>query len=134
MEKPSNVSEYWFNNYYRVIVVKLSNDKKFVSVDVYRDKWLFKDYEEICISNNEYCLLYSEVDPLKYNHLFDNILIDKIIVTGVKSNKVFETINIRWFITGEIDYNSILKIFQYSWEIIGCKPPLDDPWVHVCID
>lgn len=134
MDKPSNVTEYWFNNYYRVLVVDLGSGKKFVSIDVYRDKWLFNNYEQVCVLNNEYCLLYSEIEPGKYGCFFNNIVINKILVSGFKSNNVFETTNVRWFITGELSYSDVLKLFHYSWEIIGCKAPLDDPWKHYCFD
>lgn len=132
--KPNNVTEYWFNNYYRVIVVDLGEDRRLVSVDVYRDKWFFDKYEEICILNKNNCLLYSEVDPSKYRTFFNKIVVDKILVTGVKSGEVLETTSVRWFVKGSIDYNDVVKMFQYSWELIKCKPPLDNPWIHQCID
>ncbi|MET1159652.1 MAG: hypothetical protein ABWW65_01700, partial [Thermoprotei archaeon] len=53
----TSVSEYWFLDYYRVLVIS-ENTHKVISVDVYRRKWIFEDYEEVCSHDNKYCLLY----------------------------------------------------------------------------
>lgn len=127
MEELEVVSEYWFMDYYRVLVVNLNGIRKFVSVDVYRPGWPFSEHEELCISSAACCLLYKELGASEYASLFDRVSVEKIVVTGVKTNGSLETINVRWFIRGEPTYSDIEKIFRCSWELIGCKSPKDSP-------
>jgi hypothetical protein len=127
-----NVSEYWFLDHYRVLVVKTNDNKYFVSVDVYRRKWPFNDFDdEICVSNNKYCIVYKEISELdKLNDL--DINVDKIIITGVKVGDHVETVNVRWVLEGELKYSVVEGIFYKSWKLIGCGGPRDDPWFTNC--
>ncbi len=134
MSVEENVSEYWFLDHYRVLIVDLGNGKKFLSVDVYRRNWLFKDYTSKCVAGDKYCLLYKELAPDPNKHVLSNGRVSKIIVTGIKADDIYETINVRWFIEGNISYNDIEKIFYWSWELIGCVGPRDNPWYHNCTD
>ncbi len=127
----NKVSEYWFLNYYRVLAIDLGDDKYFLSVDVYRRKWLFKEYKIYCINGNNYCILYKSFEePSKIN----GVDVEKIIVTGIKAGDIYETVNVRWIIHGKLSYQVIEKIFYESWKIIGCTGPRDNPWNHGCSD
>jgi len=132
MTLPENVAEYWFANYYRVLVINLENGSKVLSVDVYRKAWLFGESEAQCIENNKYCLLYKVLEPKPETYELKRAVIEKIIVTGVKVGDIYETVNVRWFIRGELEAPEIEKIFYWSWEIIGCKGPRESPWYHGC--
>jgi hypothetical protein len=130
-EKPGNITEYWFLDYYRVLVVELGGDEKLVSVDVYRRGWLYEDYEYECVSNNRYCILYKDLEPIdKYS--LPTASIEKITVTGIKALDQYEIVNVRWFIRGKLVYRDVENIFYWSWELIGCKGPRDNPWYHNC--
>ena len=125
MEQPSNVSEYWFLRYYRVLVIA-ENSKKTVSVDVYKKGFNHVTTSEKCLENKEYCILYSEIDKKDYFELFGKDLgnkIEKIIIVGIKAKDKTETVNVRYIVNGELTYNDIGKLFYKSWEIIGCNPP-----------
>jgi hypothetical protein len=119
-----NYSEYIFQEYYRV--VKAGSDGKYLlSVDVYRGKYPFQPDEKICVKGESDCILYTHLKP------DDSIPgVKDIIVTGVKTGDIMETINVRWILDHDPDYEEIEKIFYESWKIIGCKGPKDDPW-HV---
>ncbi len=132
MPEASNVSEYWFYNYYRVLVIEL--DKEYVvEVDVYRKDWPFKDVDKIeCLSNKKYCMLYKSISPeyiMSNNLLSDEVLVkslNKVIIVGVKVGERSEVINVRYFINKDImlRYDYLESLFYSSWRIIGCKPPL----------
>jgi hypothetical protein len=125
-----NVSEYWFLDHYRVLVVKTNDNKYFVSVDVYRRKWPFNDFDdEICVSDNKYCIVYKEINtPDK----LDGLDIDRVIVTGIRVGDHVETVNVRWVLRGGLKYSVIEEIFYRSWNLIGCGGPRNDPWFTHC--
>ncbi len=117
---PENASEYWFFDHYRVIVSKLLSNKYFVSVDVFRRNWVFKQYEEQCI--DKYCLLYAELEPSDYD--LRETGVEKIIVTGLKYDDHKETINVRYILEKQPTYPLIERLFYQSWRIIGCGQPI----------
>ncbi|WFO75423.1 hypothetical protein J4526_00525 [Desulfurococcaceae archaeon MEX13E-LK6-19] len=128
MEQPSNVSEYWFLRYYRVLIIE-ENGKKTVSVDVYKKGFVHKITSEKCLENKEYCILYSEIDKKDYLKILGEDLankIEKTIVVGVKAKNKTETVNVRYIINGELTYNDIERLFYKSWEIIGCNAPREE--------
>ncbi len=121
------VSEYWFLQFYRVLKIK-TDDKYFLSVDVYRPRYPFNPTSKTCVKDEEYCTLY-------YEYPVENIGIkgvEKIIVTGVKAKDKTETVNVRWILSIDPDYKLVEEIFYKSWEIIGCKPP-SDPFSKECL-
>jgi len=126
---PDNVSEYWFHNYYRVLVIDRGDGLKILSVDVYRRGWFFDKYDSKCVDQN-YCLLYAYIDNPKT--MLNKVVVEKIIVTGVKARDTYETINVRWFIRGDLTYSVVEEIFYASWELIGCRGPRENPWFHGC--
>lgn len=133
MNTLDNVSEYWFLDYYRVLLIDLDNNKKFLSVDVYRRNWVFREnYVEKCVADKKYCLLYKELKPDPDKYSLTNGKVIKIIVTGIKAEEIYETINVRWVIEGNITYKDIEKIFYWSWKLIGCEGPRNNPWYHNC--
>ncbi|ABN69838.1 hypothetical protein Smar_0736 [Staphylothermus marinus F1] len=124
------VSEYWFLDHYRVLFVKVDEKTTVVSVDVYRRRWPFDNYdEEICVSENKYCIVYKNIDNHR-EHI--NADIEKIVVAGIKTPEGIETVNVRWFITGNISFKDAEKLFYESWKLIGCKGPKNDPWHTYC--
>lgn len=125
VEHPSNVSEYWFLRYYRVLVVE-EDGEKIVSVDVYKKGYDHEVVDENCLSSKEYCILYSEVDKNKYSSVFEKSIydkIDKIVIVGVKARDRLETVNVRYVVKGDLTYNDIEQLFYASWRIIGCSAP-----------
>lgn len=125
-----NIAEYWFLDHYRALVIEVNENTTVVSIDVYRRKWPFNDYdEEICVSENKYCIVYKRIG--NYEKL-DNIEVQKIIVTGIKTPEGIETVNVRWFVSGNIGFSNIEKLFYESWKLIGCKGPRNDPWFMNC--
>ncbi|OYT40313.1 MAG: hypothetical protein B6U89_02510 [Desulfurococcales archaeon ex4484_58] len=131
MNEEEIVSEYWFHNYYRVLVVRLNKESYLLSVDVYRNEWMFNDYEERCVSGKKYCLLYKKLEE-NINIESSDLEVREVMITGVKAGDIYETINVRWIVVGKLRCNDIEKIFYRSWEIIGCKGPRDQPWYHNC--
>ena len=130
MEKIMEViSEYWFFDHYRVLVIKEPNNKYIVSVDVYRKGWNFEVNEEVCVSQNRYCLIYCTIDPSKHN-IVDGIA--KIVITGIKTNHGLETVDVRYIMNRSPTYSDIEKMFYYSWKLIGCEGPKDSAWDTRC--
>lgn len=132
MSVEERVSEYWFLDYYRVLVVDLGDGSRFISVDVYRRDWRFKDYDIECVGDGKYCLLYKTLKPDPSKYVLSRARIERIVVTGVKASDRYETVNVRWFVKGDLSYSDIEKIFYWSWELIGCQGPRDNPWYHGC--
>jgi len=129
------VSEYWFMDYYRVLVISTGeSNEKVVSVDVYRRTWPYSDYSELCVASGRYCLLYKELVPREIAYRFSRFEIKKIIVTGVRAGKISEVVNVRWLIEGQVSYSDLEELFYLSWKLIGCRGPLNTPWNHECTD
>ena len=126
MEAPDNVSEYWFLEFYRVLVTRIDNEN-YVSVDVYREEWPWSldGSTKICVKDEEYCLLYHVIDRDLVNKVFDKLAenIVKVEAVGVKTGDKLETVNVRYIIRGELKYNDIEQLFYNSWKLIGCSPP-----------
>ncbi|AFL67036.1 hypothetical protein Desfe_1165 [Desulfurococcus amylolyticus DSM 16532] len=118
MSKPGIISEYYFSDYYRVIVIE-EGDSYIVSVDVYRSKWIFTDYTEKCVENT--CLLLKELSPESNgNRYVDLDSVSKIIIIGVKVDDNYETINVKWVLRKKPTYSDIESLYEASWRIIGC--------------
>jgi len=124
------VFEYYFSDYYRVIVFR-EGENFIVSVDVYRKGWPFKDYEEKCVSGGEVCLLFKTVPPAQLPGE-PPLLAEKIIVEGVRVSGVEETISVKWFFKGELGQEDVSKVFNASWSLIKCQPPLKDSFNINC--
>ncbi len=123
-----NVSEYWFHNYYRVLVVK-TGSSYLVSVDVYRKGWIWSIDDRECVCNGEYCLLYHRVSREELASI-DGLedVIDRVVeafIVGVKARDRLETVNVRYRIEGSspLKYSDIEKIFYASWSLTKTNPP-----------
>ncbi|QOR94857.1 hypothetical protein IMZ38_02765 [Thermosphaera chiliense] len=124
------VFEYYFSDYYRVIVFR-EGENFIVSVDVYRKGWPFKDYEEKCVAEGQVCLLFKTISPAQLPG--EPLLsVEKIIVEGVRVSGVEETISVKWFFKGELGQEEVSKVFNASWSLIKCQPPLKDPFNINC--
>jgi len=123
LEFLGNISEYWFHDYWRVLVIELS-DRLIISVDVYRDTWLWNTDSIECIDDKNYCILYYKVSKDELNKVFGELskyFIDAEIV-GIKAKDRFETVNVRYKVSGDkkLTYNDISELFYKSWILIGC--------------
>lgn len=116
-----NVLEFWFSKHYRVVITRNNDGSFLASVDIYRKKWLFNDYEELCLESSNTCLIYKVITEL--DQVFQNVKIEKAIVTGVKIGDSFETINVRWIGWGEVNEDVAKRLFEESWKIVRCEPP-----------
>lgn len=108
----SFIREYYFDEYYRVIVVR-DGEKYVVSVDVYRPNWVFSDHREICAENT--CLLFKELD----NRVMGVSGVEKTIIIGAKTGNRVETINVKWIIDHEPSEEEIREMYKYSWSIVS---------------
>ncbi len=120
------LSEYWFLDYYRVLKIR-SNGKYLLSIDVYRRGFPFEPSYRECVMDDKYCLLYHE-------YPIDRVGIDgveRVVITGVKAGDRYETVNVRWVLSIDPGYDLIEEIFYRSWEVIGCRRPVD-PWRDPC--
>jgi len=126
VERPENISEYWFHKYYRVLVIELDGSEKIVNVDVYRKGWIFDNYKETCLSNGKYCLLnYVIEDVERLKTLLGELCtkVKKIGIMGVKVGEKVETINVKYFVIGDLRYDEIKELFYKSWELIKSNLP-----------
>ncbi len=133
MEKPGNISEYWFHSYYRVMVIELE-EYYVVSVDVYRDNWLWSIDNELCINDKEYCLVYHYPHASELKRLYGELAdyIQNCEIVGVRAKSRVEVVNVRYSISKEkpLTYNNIEQLFYKSWELIGCS--IKEPEDIVC--
>lgn len=111
MNEPGIIEEYYFDEYYRVLVMA-DGAKYVVSVDVYHVGWNFNGCKELCMG--EICLLVKELAPIVK---IDSINIEKIIIIGTKVGNRLETINVKWIVSNRPSDNEMLKIFRSSWKI-----------------
>lgn len=124
MEGLESVSEYWFHNYYRVLVID-SSSEYVVSVDVYRRGWLWSVDEESCLSDREYCLVYHRVDPAVLSDKLGDLasLVRRVEIVGVKARGRVEAVNVRYFLSRDrvLKYSDIEKLFYISWDLVGAR-------------
>lgn len=129
MEKPGNVSEYWFLKYYRVLVIE-EDDKKIVSVDVYRKNFVATSKTVLkCIDGENYCIMYEELSEPEYRDVIPSSLRDKVkkvVVVGVKAKDKLETINVRYVVHGNLKYSDVEELFYASWKLIKCSSPREE--------
>lgn len=125
------VSEYYFSDYFRVVLLR-DGDQFIASVDVYRKGWFFSGHEEKCVSDNRVCVMFKRVDPSILPKDF-SLIIDQVIIVGARISGVEETISVKWVLKKEPSYDEISRIYELSWRIIGCKPPLPEPF-HIACD
>lgn len=129
MEKPSNVNEYWFLKYYRVLVIE-EDDKKIVSVDVYKKDFTVTSNTVLkCIDDKNYCIMYRELSMPEYRNVIPSSLRDKVkkvVVVGVKAKDKLETINVRYVVHGDLKYSDVEELFYTSWKLIKCSPPREE--------
>ena len=118
-----NISEYWFHDYWRVLIVELS-DRSIVSVDVYRDGWFWNTDSIRCIDGENYCILYHKVSMDELSRVFGELskYFISVEVVGIKAKDRFETVNVRYTVSGDkkLTYNDISELFYKSWVLIGC--------------
>lgn len=106
------VEEYYFDDYYRVIVIR-SSQYYVVSVDVYVNHWIFDVYESTCIEDT--CLL---VKKLGEDALECISGVREIMVVGVKVGSKLETINVKWFVDHRPSAQEVETIYRCSWKLI----------------
>lgn len=111
MNETGIVEEYYFDDYYRVLVM-VDGTKYIVSVDVYYVGWNYNEYKELCVG--EICLLVKELIPIGR---MDSINIEKIVVIGTRVGNKLETINVKWIMDSKPSDSEMLKIFKSSWRI-----------------
>ena len=118
-----NISEYWFHDYWRVLIVELS-DRSIVSVDVYRDGWFWNTDSMKCIDDENYCVLYHKVSLDELSRVFGELskYFISVEVVGIKAKDRLETVNVRYTVSGDkkLTYNDISELFYKSWVLIGC--------------
>jgi len=123
MESMENISEYWFHEYWRVLLIG-SGDHLIVSVDVYRTGWFWNTDSMECLSDGKYCLLYHNVSRDELDRVLGELskYIVKAEIVGVKAGERFETVNVRYTVSRdrELTYNDISDLFYSSWKLIGC--------------
>ncbi|WP_448579193.1 hypothetical protein [Thermosphaera sp.] len=124
------VFEYYFSDYYRVVVFK-EGDAFIASVDVYRKGWPFKDYEEKCVAEGEVCLLFKIILPDQLPGE-PPLSTEKIMVEGIRVSGVEETISVKWFFKGKLEQDDVSRVFNASWSLIKCQPPLKDSFSINC--
>lgn len=106
------VNEYFFDNYYRVVV--LEDEGGFlVSVDVYITDWRLGEPVEKCINNT--CLLVKEITLNNSQEYPCNP--SKITIIGVKTSGKRETISVKWLCREKPGYNQIQALYELSWRI-----------------
>lgn len=116
MNETGIIEEYYFDDYYRVLVM-VDGTKYVVSVDVYYVGWNYDEYKELCIG--EICLLVKELTPIGR---IDSINIEKIVVVGTRVGNKLETINVKWIMDSKPGDNEMLKIFKNSWRVARGEP------------
>jgi len=118
-----NISEYWFHDYWRVLIIELSN-RTIVSVDVYRDGWFWNTDSMKCIDVENYCILYHKVSMDELSRVFGELskYFISVEVVGIKAKDRLETVNVRYMVSGDkkLTYNDISELFYKSWILIGC--------------
>ncbi|MCY0868903.1 MAG: hypothetical protein OWQ48_06760 [Desulfurococcus sp.] len=116
--EPENVSEYYFSEHYRVLVVE-ENGEFTVSVDVYREGWDFTDYTSKCIG--DVCLLLKELTSDSLRIVAEGIEgVVKVAVIGVRVADKYETIGVKWVIDRKPGYAQVEAIYKASWKLVGC--------------
>jgi hypothetical protein len=124
------VLEYYLSDYYRVVVIR-EGEGFLVSVDVYRKGWFFKDHEEKCVGDGKVCLMFKQLLPTSLSNELSGIT-EKIIVEGIRVSGIEETISVKWFLKRRPDYEDVLRIFNTSWGLIRCHPPVKDSFNIEC--
>ncbi|MEM0325732.1 MAG: hypothetical protein QW733_01690 [Desulfurococcaceae archaeon] len=107
-----DVEEYYFDDYYRVVVVRDEQDH-IVSVDVYRPTWKYDSYESICVEN--VCLLISVLRNPEISAIHG---VKKIIVIGVKVNEKVETVNVKWIVDHKPSRSEVEAMYRESWRLV----------------
>jgi len=108
-----DVEEYYFNEYYRVLVIK-DEEGYVVSVDVYESKWSHSNYKSTCIDDT--CLLAKEVEA---GDLELNISgVRKLVIIGVKVGNKAEVISVKWILNHKPSYEELETIFKKSWQLV----------------
>lgn len=115
------VAEYYFSDYYRVVVI--GEDNLFiVSVDVYRKGWLFSGFEEKCVSNGLVCARFKTLENPSLPEDLSSIT-EKVIVEGIKASGAEETISVKWLLNRKPTLEEVSRIHELSWRLIKCQPP-----------
>ncbi|ADV65366.1 hypothetical protein [Desulfurococcus mucosus] len=119
MSQSAGVSEYYFSEHYRVLVIE-EGDHYTVSVDVYRDEWVFTGHMEKCIGDT--CLLVKELEPGSTAALVDTGVegVVKTVVIGVRVKETRETVNVKWIMGRKPSYSDVEALYRASWRLIGC--------------
>jgi len=118
MSSPSNVTEYYFSNHYRVLVVE-DGEAYTVSVDVYRDKWGFTGHVEKCI--RDVCILFKEIPREALSEIGISVEgVVRAIVIGVRVGGKEEAINVKWILVRKPTYRDVEALYRASWRLIGC--------------
>jgi len=112
MSESEVIKEYYFDDYYRVLVIE-SGSKYVISVDVYYADWKYGNYREVCIG--EVCLLVKELAPSEINVNFANV--EKVMVIGVRVGDKRETVNVKWIMGSKPGDDEIEGIYRHSWRI-----------------
>lgn len=107
------LEEYYFDEYYRVLVMGEEN-KYVVSVDVYYASWKYSEYRELCVG--EVCLLVKDILPSEVKVSISGV--EKISVIGVKVKDKCETINVKWIMNRKPTNEEISSIYKDSWSIV----------------
>lgn len=118
-----NINEYWFHDYWRVLVIETS-DRLIVSIDVYREGWFWNIDSRKCIDGENYCILYHKVSLEEIGKLLGKLseyIIDVEII-GIKAKDRFETIGVRYVISSNknLTFQDLSELFYKSWILIGC--------------
>lgn len=106
------LEEYYFDDYYRVLVIN-EEGKYVVSVDVYYANWKYSEHRELCVE--EVCLLIKEIAPSQVKVNMDGVV--KIIVIGTRVKGKHETINVKWIMNRKPSINEVSSIYRESWNI-----------------
>lgn len=107
-----DVEEYYFDDYYRVVVVKDGQDYV-VSVDVYKNSWAYDVYESICVENT--CLFVKRLSGDSTRCVSG---VREVMITGVKVGSKVETINVKWILDHKPSFQEVGALYECSWRLI----------------
>jgi hypothetical protein len=111
------LSEYYFDNFYKVLVVK-SGGEYLVSVDTYIAGWYHGPPQELCIEDA--CLLYKEVYFEEAASLPCKPA--RVVIVGSRVRDRVETINVKWVCRERPSDEEVKRLYEISWTLARGHP------------
>lgn len=121
MEKPSEITEYYFSDFYRALVVKINENEYMVSIDVYkkRSECMPNGHNVRYVCINDTCLIVEEIDPAVVINSIKVEGLSKIFIITTKVGDNCEIINVKWLVNKKPMFEDVETMYTASWQIIS---------------